>query len=120
MSTEDIPAHLRSELARLCRASKQRSSEFSRERPTKWNPGRVLDPLDENGRPFTPHRAWEYVADLLEAGHFVEAKTLDQPQGKTGYIMKILQPDKQVLYVKLQLCPPGVLGRSFHYSKYPE
>lgn len=119
MSTEDMPISLRLELARLCR-SKQRSSEFSRERPTRWSPGTVIDPDDEHSRSFTPHRAWEYIASRLEAGLLVEVIILDQPAGKKGYVMKIEQPDKQILYVKLQLCPPGILGRSFHYSAYPK
>jgi hypothetical protein len=118
MSTEDISLGLRLELARLCR-SKKRSSEFSRERPTRWSPGTVKDPDDESGRCFTPHRAWEYVALQLEAGHTVEVIVLDKPAGKKGYVMKIEQPDKQILYIKLQLCPPGIFGRSFHYSMYP-
>lgn len=118
MSVEDIPTSLRLELARLCR-SKQRSSEFSRERPTRWSPATVIDPDDEHGRSFTPHRAWEYIALQLDSGQPVEIIILDQPAGKKGYVLKIEQPDKQILYVKLQLCPPGILGRSFHYSVYP-
>lgn len=116
MSTVDIPQNIRLELARLCRNSKQRNSEFSRTHPTHWSPTTIKDPEDENGRCFTPHRAWDYIADRLEQGEPVEVLILDKPPGKTGYVLKILQPDNQVLYVKLQLFPPGVLGRSFHYS----
>lgn len=120
MSSEEIHPSVRSELARLCRASKQRTSEFSREKPTRWNPGTVLDPDDVDQRCFTPLRAWEYLADRLDAGHPVEVIALDKPLGKKGYVLKIMQPDKKILYIKLQLCPPGVHGRSFHYSIYPE
>lgn len=116
MSGEDIPENVRKDLARLCRTSKQRNSEFSRERPTRWSPGTVVDPDDENGRCFTSYRAWEYVADRLDAGDAVEVLILDQPPGKKGYVLKIPQANGQILYVKLQLFPPGVLGRSFHYS----
>lgn len=118
MSSEEPTPGLRSELARLCRASKQRTSEFSREKPTRWSPSTVLDPDDENGRCFTPFRAWEYLADRLDAGHPVEIIVLDLPPGKKGYVLKIDHPNGKILYVKLQLCPPGVHGRSFHYSIY--
>lgn len=116
MSSEDIPNSIRFDLARLCRATKQRSSEFSRAKPTHWSPGSVVDPDDENGRCFTPFRAWEYVAECLEANHPVEVIILDIPPGKKGYVLIVKQPNGENLYIKLQLCPPGVFGRSFHYS----
>lgn len=120
MSCEEITPSVRSELARLCRVSKHRTSEFSREKPTRWSPGTVVDPDDENERCFTPIRAWEYLADHLDAGHPVEVIILDLPPGKKGYVLKIAQPNRKILYIKLQLCPPGVHGRSFHYSIYSE
>jgi hypothetical protein len=75
-----------------------------------------MNPNDEQGRCFTPLTVWDYIADCLENGTPVEVIVLDRPPGKKGYVLKIPQPDKQVLYIKLQLAPPGVLGRSFHYS----
>lgn len=118
MSAEEISPQVRAELARLCRSSKQRSSEFSRLSPTRWSPGKVVDPNSENGHCFTPTTAWEYLASCLEDGQAVEVMILDQPVGKKGYVLKIPQPNKQILYIKLQLCKPGILGRSFHYSDY--
>jgi hypothetical protein len=116
MSIEEISPNVRSELVRLCRDSKKRSSEFSRTHPTRWSPGAVKDPDNADGHCFTPYTAWEYIADRLEGGEPVEILILDKPPGKKGYVLKILQSDKQTLYIKLQLSQPGVLGRSFHYS----
>ncbi len=41
---------------------------------------------------------------------------LEQPEGKTGYVMKVLLGTKMV-YIKLELGSGKVIGRSFHYSE---
>ena len=116
MIADEISTQIRAELARLCNNSKQRSSEFSRERPTRWSPGTVVDPRCEFGNFFTPLAAWNYIEERLLGDEPVEVILLDRPPGKKGYVMKIPQPDGQILYIKLQLCAIGVHGRSFHYS----
>jgi hypothetical protein len=116
MSHADIEENIRKELLRTCCQSRCRTAEFSRNRPTKWRPTTVIDPRDDEKRYFSDNTAWEYIAELLSAGVHVEILLLDLPPGKKGYVMKIPQPDGQVLYIKLQLAAPGIVGRSFHYS----
>ena len=49
----------------------------------------------------------------------MEVITLDNPRGKTGYVMKIeLEPAAPRLYVKVQLDAGRIFGRSFHYSTH--
>ena len=49
----------------------------------------------------------------------MEVVRLSKPQGAKGYVMKIaLASNLPNLYVKLQLGPRQVIGRSFHYSEY--
>lgn len=118
MSEQDIPPNIRQELIRNCERSKCRGSEFTRGRPTKWNPGSVKDPTND-GYCFTDMTAWDYVVTLLKNGTFVEQMLLRIPPDKMGYVIKAPQPDGQIIYIKLQLAKPGVIGRSFHYSIAP-
>lgn len=118
MSDAEIEGHIRAELARNCLRSRCRTAEFSRSRPTKWSPSTIIDPRDPEKRCFTDNTAWDYIAERLQALEPVEVITLDLPAGKKGYVMKIPQPDGQILYIKLQLTPPGIVGRSFHHSNY--
>jgi hypothetical protein len=117
MSVIPVEAHIRSELAANCSRSRCRTATFSRERPTRWAPSTVLDPRSAEGHNFTDLTAWDYILERLEAGEPIEVIKLDIPAGKNGFVMKIEQPDKQILYIKLQLARPGVVGRSFHYSE---
>ena len=58
-----------------------------------------------------------YVAQLIEQGHPIEEMELDEPKGKTGYVMNAeISKAAPVLYVKLELGSGTVIGRSFHYS----
>ena len=82
--------------------------------PSDWKPGRVIDPA--TGLPFSDQSAWDFIADQLDCGCVVDVCVLERPPGRTGYVMKILMPGAQVLYVKLQLGAGAVIGRSFHYS----
>lgn len=66
---------------------------------------------------FTDAAAWDFVASRLEEGEEVEVIELNRPKGAKGYVMKIqLRPGEPKLYVKLQMGPTKVIGRSFHYS----
>lgn len=118
MSSDDIDPHIRAELIRLCGNSKRRTHQSSPSHPARWQPGTVLDPRAEDKYCFSTNTAWSYIVERLEAGEVVTTMKLDIPSGKTGYVMKIAQPNLQILYVKLQLAGVGVHGRSFHYSDY--
>jgi hypothetical protein len=117
MSGDKVDPNIRDELVRNCSNSKRRSAAFCPERPTKWRPGSVLNPNDPDGRCFTDNTAWDYVVERLKAGEEIELLLMDKPPGKKGYVMKIRQPDGQIIYIKLQLFTPGVICRSFHYSE---
>jgi len=119
MSESECPLNIRAELVANCRRSKRRTSAFTVNSPTDWRPMQVVDPRDPEGRGFTDSTAWEYVAELLEQNTEVEVIVLDKPAGKLGYVMKVQTP-KGEIYIKLQLTPPGVKGRSFHYSERRE
>ena len=106
---------VRRDLARMARRRELRIVEWTRVRPCEWRPTEVNNP--ESGLPFTEVRAWEYIADLLDAGHPLDEVALDQPLGETGYVMIVtLAPNVAALYIKLQFLRGRVLGRSFHYS----
>ena len=113
-----ISAEARWQLALLARRADSRNTEFSSERPTKWQPEQVRDPEGYFSPSFfTDGGAWELIADKLEAGHDVEVVALHKPPGAKGYVMHIrLGSDEPLLYVKLQLGRGKVIGRSFHYS----
>ena len=79
----------------------------------------MRNPVSELDAPFTDSGAWDLIAARLEDGHDVEVITLDNPRGKTGYVMKIeLAPAAPRLYVKVQLHAGRIFGRSFHYSTH--
>lgn len=92
-----------------------RSAKFSITRPTRWQPETVRNPDSWANGAFTDDTAWDLIASRLEAGEPVEEVALRKPPGAKGYVMKIsLGPDVCLLYVKLQLGPKKVFGRSFH------
>ena len=105
---------IRRDLARLCRSRKTRTAEFSRHQPTQWQPFKTIHP--ETKETFTEDGAWQFVADLLEAGAPLREVTLEKPPGKTGYVMKIPVKGWRPIYIKLQLGSGQVFGRSFHHS----
>lgn len=117
--SDGLEPNIVTELLRCCNDEKRRISKFCAERPTVWKPQTVLDPNDSEGRCFTDNAAWQYIVQCLEQNTPIQKIELDIPSGKTGYVMKIKQPDNKIIYIKLQLFnPPGVVGRSFHYSRY--
>lgn len=112
----EISHSIRKDLAERARRKGTRTREWTKERPTDWRPYTIRNP--SSGEYFTDEAAWEFVADLLDQGHPVEMITLEQPPGKTGYVMSVeLAKDQPFLYIKLQLGRDVVIGRSFHYSE---
>ena len=115
MSIDDA---IRRQLAVLSRRAHARDTAFSPRRPAEWQPWQVVNPSGEFDTHFTEPGAWELIASALEDGHDVEVVHLRQPPGHKAYVMKIKLDDvNPLLYVKLQLGPGKVIGRSFHYSK---
>lgn len=110
----DVPASVRREAIVLARRKKARSVHFTREAPCEWRPMTVTNL--EDGNPFTPDAAWEFVAQSLEDAsqsiHWVE---LSKPPGKKALVMIVPYGGRQV-YVKFQLGAGTIQGRSFHYS----
>jgi len=85
--------------------------------PTEWRPQTLRDP-ESPEQYFTDERAWQCVADALDAGIPVEVIELQKPPGKKGYVLRLPGcPPVQTIYVKLQLGSDKVIGRSFHQDK---
>ena len=115
-----IHDEIRHQLVLLVRRG-DRTAEFTRARPTDWRPDEVPNPDGLLQPYFDDDSAWELIASRLEAGHEVHVITLDQPPGKTGYVMQIsLNPGRPAVYIKLELGSGTVIGRSFHESKRGE
>ena len=111
-----IDLSIRHEIVTLVRRG-ARTSEFTTARPTDWRPEQVPNPEGLLLPYFDDRSAWELIASKLESGHDVQTVTLEQPPGKTGYVMRIdLNPGRPLLYVKLELGRGEVIGRSFHES----
>jgi hypothetical protein len=68
---------------------------------------------------FTDAGAWEFIVELIEAGHPIKQITFSHPPGKIGYVLIVGAnnggPD---IYIKLQLGSGFIYGRSFHLSRY--
>ena len=72
----------------------------------------------ESGMPFTDVGAWEFIVDCLNSNCPIEVITLDKPEGKPGYVMRVKpRPDSCIIYIKLELGSGKVIARSFHYSE---
>lgn len=112
---DDEFSSIRHQLAILCRRKKARTSAWSTDRPTEWRPNSVVNP--EDSQPFTDPGAWEFVADLLEAGTPMNEVELQNPRGKKAYEM-IVDVGGRDVYIKLQMGAGKVIGRSFHYSTH--
>ncbi len=109
------PEPYRAQLAALARRKDCRGLGW----PRDWNPGGVVNP--DTGLAFTEAGAWELIADLLDGGHPIETITLDNPPGKTGFVLLYeFAPGTVPLYIKIQFGAKGVIGRSFHISKLPQ
>jgi hypothetical protein len=117
MSIPPIPPNIRLELIANADVGRRRTSKFSPTRPTDWRPTTVVDPRDQEKRCFTDLTAWDFIVEILKKGCDVKVIELRQPAGKVGY--EIIVPEHPNIYIKLQLfSPPGVIGRSFHYSEH--
>ena len=78
----------------------------------------MTDP--RSGKVFTEDGAWQYAAEMIDAGVDIDVIDLDHPPGKKGYVMLIPSHDPTTpIYVKLQLGGAFVIGRSFHYTTHP-
>jgi hypothetical protein len=103
---------IRHQLAVLARRKRARTLGW----PRDWQPTEVTNP--EDGQPFTPPGAWEFIADVLEQRSDIQLEVvqLEEPAGASGYVLCV--PLKEaVLYIKLQLGSGRIIGRSFHYSR---
>ena len=114
-----INEETRRQLIILARRPTARSSSFSPSQPTDWRPSQVHNPSGGVDQFFTDSTAWELIAARLEGGEEVRVIELNQPRGAKGYVMRInLGSEIPKLYVKLQLRPRKILGRSFHYTEH--
>jgi len=112
---KDDLASIRSELSRLAKRRQDRITQWSRQMPTEWTPGKVTNP--EVDMPFTEPGAWHLVAELLDKGHPIQQVTLHHSHSEAAYVMLVdLKPGMPRLYIKLQLKSGKICGRSFHYS----
>ncbi len=110
----DVPT--RNELIRRARDKRVRQSVSKSTEPCRWFPYEVLHPAF--GIPFTNVGAWNFIADLLGAGHDVATIVMDKPRGQIGYVLKTAgYTGCPEIYVKLTLSHCYVNGRSFHYSE---
>lgn len=67
--------------------------------------------------PFTDDEAWQFVADLLEAGQPIEVIDMNDKPGTYGFVMIVdVAGHDRSLYIKVQLGAGVVIGRSFHWS----
>jgi hypothetical protein len=103
---------IRHQLAVLVRRKSARTLGW----PRDWRPSEVCNP--EDGQPFTPAGAWEFIAQLLGERDDIpiEQVRLDDPPGSTGYVLHA-PLGEHLLYVKLQLGAGKIIGRSFHYER---
>ena len=100
-----------------CRDKNRRVVEFSPDRPSEWQPEKVLDPeLASWNIHFTTNTAFEFLADKMATNCLVQKTALRKPPGASGYEMEFPWPDGRVLYAKLELVGEFVHGRSFHFS----
>lgn len=110
---------IRRDLVILARRKGARFEKWTTQRPTEWRPRTVRDPSTNDF--FTSEGAWQFIADLLESGHPIEAVVLQKPPGKQGFVMHVdLRSDLPRLYIKLELGCGIIYGRSFHYDEFSQ
>lgn len=104
-------------MIRRARDKRLRQSVWKSTEPCCWHPYRVLHPVI--GIPFTELSAWNFIADLLSAGHDVTTIALEKPPGQIGYVLKTAgYAGCPEIYIKLTLSSRYINGRSFHDSEY--
>lgn len=73
-----------------------------------------MDPSDADQQVFTEPGAWEFIAELLEGGHSIQEIKLDNPEGKTGYVLLASGGEKRPeIYVKLHSAVARSSGAAF-------
>src|SRR5437763_10726573 len=91
---------IRRDLAVLCRRSRARVLGW----PCDWRPRAVVDPRDPDNQVFTEVGAWEFIAELLESGHAIQEIELENPRGKSGYVILASGgPKRPEIYIKVQI-----------------
>lgn len=82
MATEDLTS-IRHQLSVLARRKKARELGW----PRDWQPSAVANP--DNGQPFTPAGAWEFIAQVLSERTDIALETtrLQDPPGATAYVL---------------------------------
>ena len=111
-----LPDSVRREIAILARQKKCRTSVWTPDIPTEWQPHTVRD---RRGDFFTDSGAWEFLADLVESGCPAKPVPLDHPPGKRGWAIIIrLNADAPEIYIKIRLGSGKLIGYSFHYSRF--
>lgn len=111
-----IEDDIRQLLYQRCCSKRTRKVGMPPDMPSDWRPTSLRHPA-RSEEYFTEDSAWELVANALLSGVDVKKIVLDQPFGKTGFVLKIPgHPPVGIIYVKLQLGAQVVFGRSFHES----
>jgi hypothetical protein len=112
-----IPDSIRTELIRRARDKRFRQNVSKSTEPCRWYPHKVLHPVF--GFEFTDAGAWNFIVDLLSAGHDVTTIEMEKPLGQIGYVLKTAgYTGCPKIYIKLTLSNRYINGRSFHDSEY--
>ena len=112
-----IPDSIRDELIRRARDKRFRQTVSKSTEPCRWHPYKVLHPAF--GFAFTDVGAWNFIVDLLCAGHDVTTIVMEKPPGQIGYVLKADgYTGCPKIYIKLTLSNRFINGRSFHDCEY--
>ncbi|RYG99857.1 MAG: hypothetical protein EON58_02470 [Alphaproteobacteria bacterium] len=111
-----LPPELRAEFIEWARIKRRRFVTHSDKYPSPWHPTAITNPVTRTV--FTEVGAWEWIAELLEAGIDVWATKMDKPPGIIGWYFTApsAYPPGEI-YVKFHRCGNQLRGRSFHYSE---
>ncbi len=109
------PDSIRDRLIRLIKQKSKRRTQWTRERPTEWQPEEIADPA--TGMRMTSLGAWEFILERLEQNCSFQEVTLKKPPNKVGYVM-IEELGDQRVYIKLEIGEGDryIYGRSFHHD----
>ncbi len=76
---------IRHRLIRLIQQKGKRRTEWTRERPTEWQPKTIVDPA--TGMRMTSLGAWEFILERLEQNCSFRELPLKKPPNKVGYVI---------------------------------
>ena len=111
-----IERSIQTQLFKLVRSRKSRTTLWTVDSPTDWRPTSVHNPQGDFDEHFTDASAWELIASELKNECKVYSVALERQSGKFAYLLEIdLGGDEPPVYVKIQLGSGMVIGRSFHY-----